>query len=61
MKIARLKNPRDNSSEISIRPEGNETDAEVLAAMKQYKGTSFIYRENYCGIVTMLEVVIKEY
>jgi hypothetical protein len=58
MTITHLRNPRDNSREVSILPEGSDTKAQVLAQAAQFPGTAWIYEDIYLGKRTLNEVVI---
>jgi len=58
MTITPLRNPRDNSREVSILPEGNDTKAQVLARADEFPGTVRIYEDIYLGKKTLNEVVI---
>jgi hypothetical protein len=53
-----LKNPTDDSHEVSIVPEGNDTKAQILAQASQFAGTVRIYEDIYLGKRTLNEVVI---
>jgi len=58
VRITHLRNPRDNSHEVSILPEGNDTKAQVLARAAQFFGTVMIYEDIFLGKRTLNEVVI---
>ena len=58
MTITHLRNPTDNSREVSILPEGNETRAQILAIAAQFSGSVRIYEDIYLGKRTLNEVVI---
>ena len=58
MTITHLRNPRDNSHEVSILPEENDTRAQVLACAEQFPGTVNIYEDIFLGKRTLNEVVV---
>jgi hypothetical protein len=60
MTITHLRNPKDNSPEVSILPEKDDTRAQVLACARQFPGTALIYEDIFLGRRTLNEVVITE-
>lgn len=58
MMITELKNPKDGSREVSIRPGVGDTEAQVLKQTKPYNGVVIVCRDEYAGKITLNEVLI---
>ena len=59
MKVTHLTNPMDRALQITIRPEGTETKADVLAIAAKFGGSAHVYEDRYLGRTTVNEIVVR--